>query len=416
MASEAPKFRWPVVNPGPSWSCPRVAMPDIFSIQWDMPLDTWFYAGHAVDSEEGEYSLNLYFARGYDPFIPSGQFASLGIGVGVAATGDYHMCTAQGSGASEDPGGSAALVVPRATDSSYSLTFSGGDPAATGSMAYSGGEAMGIQGATYKARAEGTSSTGMKMILELELNDALGTKMEGMSGWVGPTYEIAQPRLEIVAGQVTLGDTIVQLAGGSLWHDRQTYNTVGPGSQSSIGDQPTPKPKPLYTGNWMIMLFDSGLTADVNVVWPMATEPGTQWIMGRALSPPKPPVSGSGNLYFADGADRYNGGAFLNGVGDTDEAFDYDVNIFDPADSENSPHWQSPATHNVYCNKWKITFSSRLAGWNVPPVVYVAALVPGCEYAPPAGAAFWEGATHLFSDPECTDRIGTGFVEQMGYN
>ncbi|MEA2999954.1 MAG: Lipocalin-like domain [Sphingomonadales bacterium] len=414
MATQAPKFRWPVVNPGPSWSCPRVAMPDIFSIQWDMPLDTWFYAGHAIDSEGNEYSLNLYFARGYDPFDPSGQFASLGIGVGTAATGDYLMCTAQASGASEDPTSSAALIVPRATDSSYSLTFSGGDPAATGSMAYSGGAAMGIQGATYQARAEGTSSTGTPMKLELALNDALGTKMEGVSGWVGPTYEIAQPRLEITGGEITLGDKMVRLAGGSLWHDRQTYNMVGPGAQPSTEAKSTPKP--LYTGNWMVMLFDSGLTADVNVVWPVVSKPGTQWQMGRAFDPPRPPVSGSGNLYFADGADRYNGGAFLNGIGDTDETYDYDVNIFDPADLERSPHWQSPVTRNVYCNKWKVTFSSRLAGWNVPPVVYVAALVPGCEYAPPGGRAFWEGATHLFSDPECTQRIGTGFVEQMGYN
>src|SRR6185436_7326155 len=98
------------------------------------------------------------------------------------------------------------------------------------------------------------------------------------------------------------------------------------------------------------------------------------------------------------------------------EEFDYDINIFDPADSGQSPHWQSPATGNVYCNKWQIALSSRLARWNVPPMVYVAALVPGCEYAPPAGRAFWEGAVHLFSDRDCTNRIGEGFVEQMGYN
>jgi hypothetical protein len=240
--------------------------------------------------------------------------------------------------------------------------------------------------------------------------------MEGLSGWVGPTYEIAQPRLEITGGELTLGDKVVRLAGGSLWHDRQTYNTIGPGAPLSAEAESPPKPKPLYTGNWIVMLFDSGLTADVNVVWHPSSEPGTQWQMGRAFDPPRPPVSGSGNLYFAAGADRYNGGAFLSGTGDTDEDYDYDVNIFDPADPERSPHWQSPVTHNVYCNKWKITFSSRLSGWNVPPVVYVVVLVPGCEYAPPGGSAFWEGATHLFSDPECTNRIGRGFVEQMGYN
>jgi hypothetical protein len=419
MASQTPSppwpFRWPVVNPGPSWSCPRVSMPDIFSIQWNMPLDTWFYAGHASDANGVEYSLNLYFARGFAPTAtdPLNQWVSLGIGVGNAGTGAYHMCTAHGSGASELPGTNADLYVPPASDSAYLLQFSGGDPAATGSMAYSGGASMGIKGATYAASAQGTSSTGEAMALELQLTDHLGTKMEGMSGWVGPTYEIAQPRLLITGGTLTIGGATVQLIRGSLWHDRQTYTSPPPaGGAPPPGTKPAPKP--LYLGNWMVLLFADGLTADVNVNWPKASVPGTQWMMGRALD--QPPVGGTGNLYFADGADRYNGGAFLQGIGDTEEDFDYDVNIFDPADPNQSPHWSSPVTGNVYCNKWQIAFSPRLARWNVPPIVYLAALVPGCEYAPPGGAAFWEGAVHLFSDRACTNRIGEGFVEQMGYN
>jgi len=415
MADEtapASPFRWPVVNPGPSWSCPRVNMPDIFSIQWDMPLDSWFYAGHAVDTDGNEYSVNLYFARTQPSAAdPALQLVSLGIGIGVAAGGAYRMCTETGEGAAEAPGTGAALYVPRASDSSYLVQFSGGASAAHGSMAYTGGASMGIAGATYKASASGTDANGAPIALELDLEDLIGTKMEGMSGWVGPTYEIAQPRLQITGGTLTLGDAAITLAGGSLWHDRQTYNFP-----PAPPPPPGSKPAPLYTGNWMALLFSNGLSADLNAVWPEATEPGTQWLSGRALNPPRPPLNASGNLYFADGVDRYNGGAFLQGVGNSPEEFDYDINIFDPADSGQSPHWQSPATGNVYCNKWQIAFSSRLARWNVPPIVYVAALVPGCEYAPPAGRAFWEGAVHLFSDRDCTNKIGEGFVEQMGYN
>ena len=39
----------------PELVLPAVAMPGIFSIQWDMPLDSWFYAGHASDADGNEY-------------------------------------------------------------------------------------------------------------------------------------------------------------------------------------------------------------------------------------------------------------------------------------------------------------------------------------------------------------------------
>jgi hypothetical protein len=408
-------FRWPVVNPGPSWSVPRVRMPDIFSIQPDFPLDTWFYAGHASDADGNDYSLNLYFARGFDPLDPTGQFVSLGIGVGSAATGDYQMCTAHGSGASDDPAKPLTLTVPPATDTSYSLLYDGGAGGAQGSMAYSGGASMGIKGALYQASASGTSATGLPMALTLDLVDDLGTKMEGMSAYVGPTYEVAQPRLLINGGTLTLGETVVQLIRGSLWHDRQTYTNPPPtGAAAPTALAAKAAPKPLYLGNWVVILFWNGLSADLNTGWPKASVPGTQWIVGRAVD--KPPVFGTGNLYFAAGADRYNGGAFLQGVGDSEEDFDYDINIFNPAHPGQSPHWQSPVTGHVYCNKWSVAFSPRLAQWKVPAQVYLAAFVPGCEYAPGDGSGFWEGAVHVFADRDCTNQIGEGFVEQMGYN
>ena len=63
-AAAAPDFRWPVVNSGPSWSLPRIRMPDIFSIQWDFQIESWFYAGFVTDSAGNDYSVNLFFGRG----------------------------------------------------------------------------------------------------------------------------------------------------------------------------------------------------------------------------------------------------------------------------------------------------------------------------------------------------------------
>jgi hypothetical protein len=42
----------------------------------------------------------------------------------------------------------------------------------------------------------------------------------------------------------------------------------------------------------------------------------------------------------------------------------------------------------------------------------VVALVDSCDGSSP----FWEGAAQLYADRACTQPIGYGFVEQMGYN
>lgn len=431
-------FRWPVVNSGPSWSLPRVSMPDILSIQWDFPLDTWFYAGYAVDEAGDQYSVNLYFGRDADPANPLVQFATLGLGIGDQATGLYRHGNGNGVGCSEDLLFPATLTVPRATDSFFLLSFLGGIVGPVASMAYVGGAPVGMTGAVYSASFDGRSDDGEPLLLTLEIVDSLGTRMEGHSGYVGPlkddqqglyTYEIAQPRLTITGGSLTLGDKAVTLTGGNLWHDRQTYTSLPPPPAPPPSPPPPPgaKPKPdapkqlapLYRGNWIALVFDSGLSANLNVGWPPPDKPSPgdpdpkQWISGRAVGRP-PGAGSSGNLYFADGADRYNGGAFLDGGSDD---WDYDINIFDPDDPDSSPHWTSSSgTRNTYCLKWSIAFSDRLAHWHVPPVIYLVALVEGCEYTSTVGDGFWEGAVDIFADRECTRRIGHGFYEQMGYN
>jgi hypothetical protein len=403
-------------------------MPDILSVQWDFSLDTWFYAGSAVDESGNEYSINLYFARNTDPANPLMQFVTLGLGIGNKNTQAYHSCDSNGVGLSETALLPATLTVPRASDSSFSLTYVGGIAGPTGSMVYVGGAPVGMAGALYKAQAEGVDKAGLPVAIALDITDSLGTRMEGQSAYVGQrkegdpglyTYEVAQPCLTIEGGTLTIGSETVTLTGGNLWHDRQTYTGPPPTAAAEAGP---PKLAPLYRGNWIALVFDNGLTAGLNAVWPAPTpvDPRKQWITGRSVGRP-PEVGSSGNLYFPEGLDRYNGGAFLSGGGGTgptdpgDDDWDYDVNILDPSDSENSPHWTSP-NGNTYCTAWSIAFSERLAHWKVPPVVYLVALVGGCEHAATIGDSFWEGAVDIFEDRACTRRIGRGFFEQMGYD
>ena len=165
--------------------------------------------------------------------------------------------------------------------------------------------------------------------------------MEGMSGWVGPTYEIAQPRLRITAGSLMLGDVSSTLVGGSLWHDRQTYNfpTAPPPAGGGTAAMSSRRQAALHR-QLDGPLVPSGVSANVNAVWPEATSSAGSGIRAGRSTRHGRPSEGSGNLYFADGLDRYNGGAFLQRRGRQHGAVDYDINIFDPADPADSPHWQ----------------------------------------------------------------------------
>ncbi|HEV2816874.1 MAG TPA: hypothetical protein VGW40_06600 [Allosphingosinicella sp.] len=419
-------LRWPVVNPGNSWSAPRIAMPGFFAVQWDFGLESWFYGGHAIDEGGNLYSLNVYFARAaLDPADPANrllQGVMLGAGIGVAADDSYHVCIGQGIGAFEDPAIPVGLVVPPVADQAYSVAFAPEGAGPAGSVRFVPatepvGPAVGMAGARYRLDVEGVDSAGAPLTLGLDLIDALGTRMEGCSAYVGPpidptglyTYEVAQPRLAIAGGTLTVAGKTVTLAGGSLWHDRQVYN-----------QDPSAPPAPgkgLYCGTWMPLLFDSGMTATISANWKVGDGQGTQWMSGRALH--RPPIGGTGNLYAADDPDLLNGGALLRAIREnSSEPWDFDINIFDPDDAENSPHWSAGGAGDpTYCTKWWVTFSDRLvSGWGLPRDIYILALVQGCEFAPQGEKPFWEGATEIFADRACTRRIGRGWAEQMGYN
>jgi hypothetical protein len=412
-------FRWPVVNSGQSWSCPRVSMPDIFSIQWDMQLDSWFYAGHAIDSEGKVYTVNVYFGRGEAlPDTPGAdQGVTLGVGIGVGGTGQhpgqYHMAAIpQGMGLSDDPDHPAMMTIPPATDFSYSIAYQ--TPPA--SIVYVGvgpdDPAVGTKGATYTlSLSDAVDGAGSAMAIELQLTDALGTCMEGYSGFVGGasqsddglfTYEIPQPQLTITGGSLTVGGKTVTIVAGNLWHDRQTY-TYPPGRAPAPGG-------PLYRGCWIPLQFDNGVSAALSAGWSDRPK-GSQWISGREAG--FPPNGGTGNLFFPEGWDRYNGGALVQTAIDD---WDYDINIFDPNDVDESPHWTSPVTGRTYCTRWKISFSERLGKWGLPREIYLAAVVDGCEFVAKDESPFSEGAVLMFADAACSLRIGYGFVEQMGYN
>ncbi|HKV07429.1 MAG TPA: hypothetical protein VJ725_04760 [Thermoanaerobaculia bacterium] len=431
-------YQWPILNPGPSWSVPRISMPRFFSIQWDFQIDSWYYIGHGVDAAGNAYTFNFTVGRyAFNGQSPSPQMAYFGFGVGSEAANEFHFGVGYGLDVSDDPKRPAALLIPPVGDFAYDLLFNGMLGANHARFRYTGGQPVGIIGAMYSIDAVGIDKNKVPLSASLELRDDRGTVLEGMSGCVAPlaeddpgvyTYEVAQPRLTITGGTIRIGSETVVLTGGSLWHDRQayTYSPYAPKLAALSGGSDEERiaagasaASTLYRGMWLNVKLDSGPSMILSPMWAPQSQPGQQWISGRLVD--RPPTGGYGNLFFAPDSALFkagDGGAFLQG-GDTNPAtpWDFDVNIFDPGDPSLSPHWQSSdGPRNTYGTKWSVRFSERVQQWGVPPIVYLVALVESCENSLQGSVPFWEGAVRVYKDAACTEAIGYGFVEQMGYN
>jgi hypothetical protein len=447
-------YQWPIINPGNSWAVPRIAMPQFFSIQWAFAIDSWYYIGHGIDDQENEYSLNVivgrYALRGRNPFP---QMTYLAIGIGSHAENKFYSSFGYGLDVSDDVTRPAALILPPVTDFSFDILFTPLLNTARGRIRYTGGAPVGIAQAQYRIDCTGDTEKisgkdpdklGLKLGLSLELLDERGTVLEGASGCVAPmkddeqgvyTYEVAQPRLTIKEGStLTINGRSVRLAGGSLWHDRQAYTfspyagagllLSGHGSPDELVKAGGAKAGNLYRGMWIAIKLDNGISMLISPQWNVLPK-GEQWISGRAVG--RPPAGGYGNLFFPVDpknpySSRHNGGALLSGGTITPgeppvagDDWDFDVNIFDPKSPQDSPHAAGPSK-NVYATKWSVKFSDEVASWGVPKEFYMVALVDVCENTLAGSNPFSEGAVRICSDAACSQRIGYGFVEQMGYN
>jgi predicted secreted hydrolase len=411
-------------------------MPGFFAINWGYQIESWYYVGHCVDAAGVAYTFNLIFGRvAFAGQAPSPQMAYLGVGLGSDGSGNYYATTGFGLSVSDDPQRPAALLVPPVGDYAYDVLFKSTIGAANARARWTGGEAVGLKGGLYQIDVEALSADKTPLTVSLQLRDDQGTMLEGASGCVAPpdptasgvfTYEAGQPRLTVTGGSLSIAGQPVPIVDGCLWHDKQVYNLSPYAPKSETGADTAPstpdaliqagaaKASSLYCGMWIALKFDTGQSMLVSPQWSPRPK-GQQWLSGRAVG--QPPAGGYGNLFLAAGADRYNGGALLLALGPdgSDDGWDYDVNLFDPGDPANSPHWTGPSG-NTYATKWSIAFTDRLAQWGVPPMVYIDAVTQGCENSLAGSNPFWEGAVRIYSDEACTNQIGWGFAEQMGYN
>jgi hypothetical protein len=290
---------------------------------------------------------------------------------------------------------------------------------------------VGTVGSTYRIDAGGTDRDGNAVATTVFVTDQRGLVLEGESGYVGPgmaggggevgsgaaTYEFAQPRLAITGGSVTLGATTHELTGGTLWLDRQVLSNPRAGATRVPVDPARPDvtvPRiELYCGDWMAITLDGGLTMVLASFWqPASPAHPEQWITGTKVG--SPPRGAFGTVYFAP-AETLDGGIGLLGAPLDAESFDFDINILGYENPPESPHWTSPYSNITYANAWVIDFGARPVAVGVPSRLYLRALVRGTENVM-AMSYYWEGAADVYADAAFEQRVGTAFVEQMGFN
>jgi hypothetical protein len=398
-------------------------------------MEWWYYAGHAYDEEGIQYSFQFNIDRSGWSSGPEAQLIAYWTGIGNSGDGSYLFDSSYGFGVSEDPEFPQGLTVAVSNDN-YEVSTQPLLGSAQTRISRTGGESPGAKGSEYRLISFG--STPQRYEVELNLLDERGMVMEWQSGYIGPdsashfgnaSFEFAQPRLRITSGRLELNGSVRNITRGMLWLDRQVVTPPPTSSEAAVRPDDInaaaakhASMKSLYTGSWIGITLDDGLTFVCACFWQPPPKPHRflQWQTGTLLG--LPPMATYGNVYFNEEGRRVrNGGSYLRGfeTGDPDDkVFDFDVNILQPDSPDKSPHWQSPTA--TYSTGWWIRIGPEGQRCGLPANLYLSAVVPGCENVLPSVAvrlnAFWEGAANVYADAALTRQIGHAFVEQMGFD
>ena len=374
--------------------CP--SLPDAMGPLMQFPIEWWYYVGWAHDQTNTKrFTILVNMVRSLDVGVevmygigcPDNNFYS-STGLGVLSTGNSKPTATSWSIEGE------AMI----------LGDINSGPATMSCALTSTKKPLGLRGATYKVEFKSTDVS-----LTLLLKDQLGMVMEIAAKPETQSYEFSMPRLSIMEGSsLTIpASGEVALGGGNIWLDRQTLGPQGLKSPSRLSrfaltQNPSPKPE-LYTGTWMAIVMKDGTAYMLVFFWKQKDK---QWIVGSAVSSPPSRTIGLKYPPLAD----WNGTAPVQGVHVLDEK-DFDLNILNPEDPSNSPHWTSHATSQTYCSAWVLSLEQKR--------YYINVLVQGSEInttPKKPGTAYFEGAATIREKSGCIMKeVGHCFVEQMGF-
>ena len=240
---------------------------------------------------------------------------------------------------------------------------------------------MGLSGATYKLEI---TDVALGVSAVFVLNDAFGMVLEGASGAIGRnSYEFAMPSLTIEGGTITMDGMTTELGGGNLWLDRQSFYppSLPSDMEASLVAHAGRLSNQMYVRNWLGVVMNDQTVYVLVFYWP--TKQQDQWIVGSELHPPVYPTSKMGLEYPP--LSNWDYQSPVQGVNVLDSS-EFNLNILDPQDPSNSPHWTSSTSHQTYCSAWRLRIRSQ--------VYNMTALVPGSEVKL-VSSAFFEGAATI---------------------
>ena len=295
---------------------------------------------------------------------------------------------------------------PTPTSTSWSIEATKGSEQYMSCKLDSGSGILGLSGATYTLEMKDSTN---KVSATLQLKDTLGmvlTAARNDKYLKGSSYEYAMPSLSIQPGSsIEIDGNPTKLVSGEMWLDRQAIG--GSDKKARKNDK---KSHELYTGDWLVVAMEHAIY-ELSFMWP-PTNP--QWIVGDELDPPIPPTPKSG-LRYPRLPDWDNESAILGVTILEKESFN--LNIKDPKDKGNSPHWKSKSSDQTYCTEWKLELEGKpykmVAVVPGSEVYFDLPKVDGVQIIPPQ--YFFEGAALIYDD-EGKTLVGHAFVEQMGYN
>ena len=348
------------------------SLPGVMGPLWHFPIDWWFYGGWASDAANSkQFTIVLHSQR----VVIDGCFF-YGIGVkNCSSTSETAFVTKTdllALGLFPTPASTSLSTKIETTHSSVTCKLTSGT--------------LGLRGATYQVDMNDTTNN---IQVSLNLESTVGLVQEGPA-CIYPgtdTIQFNMPAMIILKGStITMNGETTQLAKGNIWLDRQSvklFNIF----------------KPLYIGSWLAITMNDRTSYTIQFVWPKREKIGTQWIVGTDVG--YHPTAQTALEYPS--LQNWEGSLPIQGVNVLKKE-EFDLNILNPSDPENSPHWKSKKG-NTYCTAWHLKLKDK--------VYKMVALVPDCEVW--LDTYFFEGSAALYDENEA-EAVGHAFVEQMGYN
>ena len=357
------------------------SLPGVMGSQSHYQLQWWFYGGWATDSANSkQYSIVLWSHRALE--VSGGMFYGIGVKSTALQSDTAFFTRTDRIAVGEFP-------IPTATDWHTKVDTLGliERKASMSCKLLSG--TLGLRDATYQLEMNDENEN---IRLSLKLQSCVGLLEEGPACMYPgmETIQFNMPAMTILEGSISIAGETSQLATGNIWLDRQCLK------MKLINFF-----KPLYIGVWLAITMNDKTSYTIQFIWPKIEETGMQWIVGTDVG--KPPTMQTALEYPAlldwDGTSPVQGVHVLGKE-------EFDLNILNPKDPQNSPHWKNLKTDkgNTYCTAWNFKLKGKFYKMDC--------LVPSCEVF--LDTYFFEGAATI-SDADGS-QVGYAFVEQMGYN